>query len=96
MLVMKPLLLQLLSLYRNWISPAIHAVSPSGCRYHPTCSQYASDAIAMHGPSRGSWLAFLRLMRCHPFGRGGFDPVPLPGLSTPGHDSAATRPDPLP
>jgi hypothetical protein len=75
---MKRILLQLLAFYRYWISPAIHALFPSGCRYHPTCSQYASEAIGMHGALRGSWMALRRLLRCHPFAKGGFDPVPLP------------------
>jgi len=75
---MKRLLLQLLAFYRYWLSPAIHSLFPSGCRYQPTCSQYASEAIAMHGVTRGCFMALRRLLRCHPFARGGFDPVPLP------------------
>lgn len=46
------------------------------CRFHPTCSNYALDAVARHGALRGSWLAVRRLLRCHPFHAGGFDPVP--------------------
>ena len=46
------------------------------CRFHPTCSQYAREAIAVHGAGRGSWLAARRLGRCQPFGGHGFDPVP--------------------
>jgi hypothetical protein len=71
------ILLFLLAFYRRWISPAIHSLSPgSGCRYVPTCSEYAALAIATHGPLRGVLLAFWRILRCNPFARGGLDPVP--------------------
>jgi putative membrane protein insertion efficiency factor len=46
------------------------------CRFHPSCSQYALDALAAHGTLRGVWLAIKRLARCHPFNSGGYDPVP--------------------
>jgi uncharacterized protein len=69
-------LLALLDLYKRWLSPALHAVSPGGCKFLPTCSEYAAVAIATHGPLRGSALACWRLMRCHPFSPGGYDPVP--------------------
>ena len=73
-------LLAFLEFYRAWLSPGLHAVSPSsGCGYQPTCSQYATEAIVLYGPLLGSWMALRRLLRCHPFARGGFDPVPLPG-----------------
>jgi uncharacterized protein len=58
--------------YRRWISP----LKPPMCRFAPTCSQYAIEALEMHGPFRGSWLAVKRLCRCHPFCEGGHDPVP--------------------
>lgn len=51
-------------------------VLPNACRYEPTCSHYALEALEAHGPWRGSWLAIKRLLRCHPFAPGGFDPVP--------------------
>jgi putative membrane protein insertion efficiency factor len=64
--------LALLSGYKRWISPLL----PRACRFEPTCSVYAAGAIQKHGLARGSWLALRRLCRCHPFHRGGFDPVP--------------------
>jgi uncharacterized protein len=69
-------LLALLAFYKRWLSPALHALAPGGCKYLPTCSEYAATAIAVHGPVRGGALAAWRLLRCHPFTRGGFDPVP--------------------
>lgn len=58
--------------YQLVVSPAL----PPACRFTPTCSQYAIDAIRRYGALRGSWLAARRLARCHPFHPGGFDPVP--------------------
>lgn len=52
---------------------------PSPCRFHPSCSSYARESLAVHGAGRGSWLAVRRLLRCRPFGPSGFDPVPPPG-----------------
>lgn len=60
--------------YQLALSPMF---APS-CRYYPTCSQYALEAVASHGALRGSWLATKRICRCHPFHEGGFDPVPNP------------------
>jgi putative membrane protein insertion efficiency factor len=58
--------------YRRWVSPAL----PARCRFYPTCSAYAVTAITTHGPVRGLGLAIWRLLRCHPFHPGGYDPVP--------------------
>jgi uncharacterized protein len=62
----------LLRLYRRFVSPFL----PRACRFHPTCSQYTIEAIGAHGILRGLRLGLLRLLRCQPFSRGGFDPVP--------------------
>ena len=58
--------------YRHWISPAL----PARCRFYPSCSAYALEAIARHGALRGTGLAIWRLLRCQPFHPGGYDPVP--------------------
>ena len=58
--------------YRRWISPAL----PARCRFYPSCSAYALEAVSRHGAIRGTGLAIWRLLRCHPFHPGGFDPVP--------------------
>lgn len=50
------------------------------CRFYPTCSQYAYEAIDIHGALKGSFLAIKRILRCHPFNQGGYDPVPLPRI----------------
>jgi putative membrane protein insertion efficiency factor len=75
---MTRVLLAILEFYRRWLSPAVHSLGPGGCRYLPTCSEYASVAIATHGPLRGTMLAVWRVLRCHPLSRGGLDPVPSP------------------
>jgi putative membrane protein insertion efficiency factor len=76
---MTRILLAILAAYRRWLSPALHALSPGGgCKFLPTCSEYASQAIAMYGPLKGVYFAAWRLLRCHPFTPGGLDPVPLP------------------
>ncbi|WP_442933531.1 membrane protein insertion efficiency factor YidD [Micromonospora sp. CPCC 206060] len=61
--------------YRRWISPAL----PARCRFYPSCSAYALEAVTRHGALRGAILAVRRLLRCHPFHPGGHDPVPEPG-----------------
>ena len=72
---MKAVLLFLIRFYRRYISP----LTPPSCRYIPTCSAYAQEAIEKYGAAKGGWLALKRLSRCHPFHRGEhdfFDPVP--------------------
>jgi len=68
----KYVLIGLLKVYRLVVSPLYGDV----CRYHPTCSAYALRAVSVHGAVRGSWLAGRRLLRCHPWAPGGYDPVP--------------------
>lgn len=75
---MTPVLLAILAFYRRWLSPAVHSLGVGGCKFQPTCSEYAVRAIAMHGPLRGSAFTLWRILRCHPFSRGGLDQVPLP------------------
>ena len=69
---MKQALLMLIRFYQAAVSP----FTPPRCRYIPTCSQYACEAIEKYGAGKGSYLAARRLLRCHPFHKGGYDPVP--------------------
>ena len=69
---MKRLLLAMIRFYRRYISPN----NPPCCRYIPTCSQYALEALRKHGLLKGSWLPLRRLSRCPPWGGSGYDPVP--------------------
>ena len=59
-------------LYQKFISP----LTPPSCRFTPTCSQYAVEALRKYGPAKGLWLALRRILRCHPWGGSGYDPVP--------------------
>ena len=77
------LLLAALGFYQRWLSPAMHSLSAGGCRFQPTCSDYAAIAIATHGPARGSALALWRLLRCQPFSKGGLDQVPPAPMTRP-------------
>ena len=69
---MKTVLIALLRFYRYAISPMLGR----NCRFHPTCSEYAIEAMQRHGALRGGWMAAKRVGRCHPFNSGGYDPVP--------------------
>lgn len=85
---MKTLLLLLLKGYKLCISPYLG----QRCRFHPSCSDYARDAIVSHGALRGSLLAGRRLCKCHPWHAGGFDPVPPVRKDRTGHPVPMTRP----
>jgi len=69
---LRTLLIVVIRAYQRFISPYL----PPSCRFYPSCSQYALEAVGKYGVVRGSWLALRRLLRCHPFHPGGFDPVP--------------------
>ena len=75
--------------YKRLVSPML----PQACRFVPTCSEYAMEAVELHGALRGSWLAARRLARCHPFARAGFDPVPVSGVNG---SATATKQDSRP
>lgn len=85
---MKYVLIALLKAYRTLISPLYGQV----CRYYPSCSAYALDAVTEYGSLRGSWMAVRRLSRCHPWAPGGYDPVPPRHQTSPSDlDEATTR-----
>jgi putative membrane protein insertion efficiency factor len=69
---MKKVLQIPIHVYRKFISP----LTPPSCRFYPTCSEYALEALEEHGAFKGSWLAAKRIAKCHPFHPGGIDPVP--------------------
>jgi len=68
---MQSVVIHVLVAYKRFVSPIL----PSACRFHPTCSEYMMEAVSRHGVVRGVWLGIRRLLRCHPFHAGGFDPV---------------------
>ncbi len=86
---MKYLLIGLLRLYRLLISPLYGQV----CRYHPSCSAYALEAVTVHGSLRGCGYAVRRIVNCHPWAAGGYDPVPHPERRHP-HDSTVRLEEP--
>jgi len=68
---MRKAVIATLRLYKRLVSPLL----PSACRFHPTCSEYMIEAVSRYGVRRGVWMGARRLLRCHPFHEGGFDPV---------------------
>ncbi len=70
--MIRGLLILLVKSYQRLVSPLL----PRACRFYPSCSAYAAEALRRHGAARGTWLALKRLGRCHPFHPGGLDPVP--------------------
>ncbi len=71
------ILIVLILVYRYLVSPMLHMLAPgSGCRFQPSCSEYALQAVRIHGPLHGTWLAMKRISKCHPWGSHGYDPVP--------------------
>jgi len=75
---MKVAMIAILRFYKRWISPSL----ATSCRYVPTCSEYAMEAVERYGALRGGAMALWRLLRCHPFVKGGYDPVVKGALST--------------
>jgi len=84
---MRTALVRVIGFYQHAISP----YWPGACRYSPTCSHYAQEAVLTHGALKGGWLAIRRLARCHPWGGQGYDPVPG---SDAGHDRYDDHPAP--
>ncbi len=89
-----------IGLYRRWVSPLL----PPRCRFYPSCSEYAREALVLHGAARGGWLALRRIARCQPLCAGGFDPVPHlgphpgphPGPEAGSHTGPEAAPNPDP
>lgn len=70
---MSKILIWFINIYKKYISPIL----PNACRFTPTCSQYAIEAIEVHGAIKGTLLSVYRILRCNPFSKGGYDPVPV-------------------
>jgi uncharacterized protein len=77
---LSPVALAIIALYRAVLSPVLFSIWGPTCRFEPTCSAYAAEAIARYGIARGGWMALKRLMRCRPLGGWGFDPLPKMNL----------------
>lgn len=75
--------LALIKVYQVVISP----LTPATCRFEPTCSHYAKEALEVHGLFKGTWLAIKRISKCHPWGKEGYDPVPSKDDTSPSSDS---------
>jgi putative membrane protein insertion efficiency factor len=80
--VLRSILIQIIILPIRFYQLAISPLMPASCRHLPTCSQYAIEALKVHGIFKGTWLAFRRIIRCHPWGTYGFDPVPPKKIKT--------------
>ncbi len=85
---MRRLLILLVRAYQRLVSP----LTPASCRFVPTCSEYAAQALAEHGVLTGCLLAAWRLLRCHPLCKGGYDPVPPAPLGRPRHRVTKAKP----
>lgn len=88
------MLLGLVAVYRYLLSPFL----PQACRFAPSCSAYAAEALQRHGALTGGWLALRRVIRCHPWGGTGYDPVPAyprSGLRAQRHPSTPDAPEPI-
>jgi len=83
--VARAILKSLVRFYRAAISPW----TPATCRHEPTCSAYTLEALERHGALKGGWMGFKRIMRCHPWGGSGYDPVPLAHVERVAEDTSA-------
>jgi len=86
--MMARLLILPIRIYQLLIAPLL----PPACRFHPSCSHYAVEALQEHGPVKGLWLGGVRLLKCHPFHPGGFDPVPPRSAGLLGRKRPAPKP----
>lgn len=79
--LVKSIIRVLIHFYQRWLSPLLHfgAGPAGGCRFSPSCSSYMLEAVETHGVIKGCWYGFCRILRCHPWGGSGYDPVPKVG-----------------